>query len=378
MTEPARLLILSFSPIASDARVLKQVARLVPDYQVTTCGYGPTPPGVAHHIQIPDTARSDDLYGRYITLRLYRRAYERIGAVAWCREHLTPGQWDIVLANDVESVPVALGLAPRLGVHADLHEYTPRLHDEVRAWDRRIRPFWEFVCRRWVAKADSWTTVGRGLADEYRRQFGFEAQLATNAAPFVDLEPGPAQRPLRLVHSGACLRNRNLMAMIDGVASSTADVTLDLYLMGNDPGYFDELSARAVETGRVRVLGPVPYEDLVATLHGYDLGIHLLPPTNFNNRWALPNKLFDYVQARLGVIVGPSVEMRAYVEDSGIGALTEDFTSDALARLLNSLSVADVDSFKKASHAAARDLSAERQVEVWAAAIAKLAQRGVA
>ena len=40
-----KLLILSFSPIASDARVLKQVDLFAEDYEVTTCGYGPAPAG---------------------------------------------------------------------------------------------------------------------------------------------------------------------------------------------------------------------------------------------------------------------------------------------------------------------------------------------
>ena len=41
MTARPTLLILSFSPIASDARVLKQVRMLAQDHDVTTCGYGP-------------------------------------------------------------------------------------------------------------------------------------------------------------------------------------------------------------------------------------------------------------------------------------------------------------------------------------------------
>ena len=38
-----KLLIISFSPIARDARVLKQVRLFTPKYEVTTCGFGPAP-----------------------------------------------------------------------------------------------------------------------------------------------------------------------------------------------------------------------------------------------------------------------------------------------------------------------------------------------
>src|SRR5699024_5147646 len=42
---PPSLLVLSFSDISRDARVLKQVTMLSTDYRVMTCGYGPTPEG---------------------------------------------------------------------------------------------------------------------------------------------------------------------------------------------------------------------------------------------------------------------------------------------------------------------------------------------
>src|SRR5699024_12617623 len=39
---PPSLLVLSFSDISRDARVLKQVTMISTDYRVMTCGYGPT------------------------------------------------------------------------------------------------------------------------------------------------------------------------------------------------------------------------------------------------------------------------------------------------------------------------------------------------
>ncbi|KQV06025.1 hypothetical protein [Leifsonia sp. Root112D2] len=152
MTRPT-LLILSFSPIAADARVLKQVRHFSQSYDVTTCGYGDAPEGVVRHIHIPDNKPQNDLNGRLITLRLYGKAYWSLSAVRWCRDALKPGSWDIILSNDVETAPLALWLRARLGLHADLHEYSPRLHEENPAWVRRIQPFYNWLCRRFVARA---------------------------------------------------------------------------------------------------------------------------------------------------------------------------------------------------------------------------------
>ncbi|QEO13555.1 glycosyltransferase family 4 protein [Agromyces intestinalis] len=369
-----RLLILSFSPIASDARVLKQVEAFRDEYEVTTCGYGPAPEGVAQHIRIPDDVLHNVLNDRYIRWKTYRLAYWTLWSVAWVRRNVPRQGWDIVLADDVEAVPIALALRPSKGVHADLHEYSPLLHEDWEGWRAKITPYVEWICRTYVTKARSWTTVSGGLAREYERNFGFRPELVTNAAPYVEAEPHPTGAPIRLVHSGAAMHDRRLDDLVGGVVASSADVTLDLYLTPNQPAFVEHLRERAAESGgRVVVHDPVPYAQLSETLQRYDVGVHLLAPTNFNNRWALPNKLFDYVQARLGIVIGPSPEMVDVVGRYGLGAVTEGFTPDDLAATLDALTAADVDAWKRASHEHARELSAQTQVEVWKRAIAAIA-----
>lgn len=365
MTARPTMLILSFSPIAGDARVLKQVAHFTRDFDVTTLGYGLPPEGVVEHISMPREIRFDDREPRLILLKRYRRVYWRLSAVRWAQEALRERTFDVIIANDVEAVPVAVKLKPAHGVLADLHEYSPRLHDDNPDWFARITPWFEWVVRKYVTKADAWTTVSNGLAAEYKRNFGFSAELVSNAAPYADLHPTPVQTPIRLVHSGAGLANRQLHLMAEAVATANIDVTIDFYLTPNHPAYMDELKAYAATTDRVRVLDPVPYRDLVRTLNDYDVGVFLLPPKTFNYRHALPNKLFDFVQARLGIIVGPSPEMASYVRDHELGLVADDFTVDALRATIETLTVADVDGFKRAADASAPELAGERQVEKW-------------
>ena len=375
MSARPTMLILSYSPIARDARVLKQVARFTQDFDVTTCGYGPAPDGVVEHIAIPDDQRYNDLNGSLITLKRYRPAYWRLSAVSWSRQALKGRRFDVAIGNDVEAVPVAVKLRPRNGVLADLHEYSPRLHDDNPAWFARITPWFEWVVRRYVAKADAWTTVSRGIVDEYERNFGFRAELVTNAAPFQDTSPTPVGSPIRLVHSGACLRNRQLHVMAEAVDAASNDVTLDFYLTANDPPYLQELKDFAAGSSRVVVHDPVPYAQLAETLNGYDVGIHVLPPINFNNKLALPNKIFDYVQARLGVVIGPSEEMVYYTDRYGIGEVASDFTLEATQAAIERLTPESVARFKANADASAAELAGERQVDVWDAIVQRLMSR---
>ncbi|GGM46327.1 glycosyltransferase [Microbacterium saperdae] len=375
MTMP-RLLIISFSTITADARLLKQITRLRQDFEVHTLGYGEKPAGVAEHLRIPD----DLPIWRYdriaVVLRRFRQAYWSNGAIAAAADALRGSDWDLVLANDVDAVGLALAQRSVHGVHADLHEYAPRQKEDVWKWRLFVAPFVRWMCRTFVVRADSVTTVGQGIADEYERVYGFRPGVVTNAAPYARLDPQPTSAPIKLVHSGAALRDRNILAIVDAVEVTSADVELALYLTPNDPGFLQEVRDRAGASRRVTLHAPVPYAELSRTLNSHDVGVHLLPPVNFNNTWALPNKFFDYVQARLGVIIGPSPEMSRVLHERGFGAVTEGFTAADLTRLLDGLDVEQVERWKQAANAAAQDLSGEMQAEGWARALQALLSRG--
>ncbi|KAA9152746.1 glycosyltransferase family 4 protein [Microbacterium lushaniae] len=378
MTAKPRLLIISFSRIEADARVLKQVRRLSEDFEVHTVGYGAQVPEAVGHVRVPDEYPVWRYDRAAVILRRFTRAYWSNNAIAYAAAALRGSAWEVVLANDVDAVGLALAQDSAGGVHADLHEYAPRQKEDVWKWRVFVAPFVRWMCRRFVTQVDSVTTVGQGIADEYAREFGVKAGIVTNAAPYAQLSPTPVGTPLRLVHSGAALRDRNIGAVIDAAEATKTPVELALYLTPNDPDYLAELRERAAASARVTLHDPVPYDALPQALNGHDVGVHLLPPVNFNNRWALPNKFFDYVQSRLGVVIGPSPEMTRELHAYGFGAVTEGFTAEDLTRLFDTLTPEDVARWKAAADAAAPRLSAQSQVEVWASAVSALVGRGEA
>jgi hypothetical protein len=375
VTRP-RLLILSFSDIAADARVLKQVKYFADHYDVTTYGYGPVPDPKVRHLQLPDTHDVRSWTRAELIARRFRKIYWNQPAVRQGLADLgTEPQFDVILANDIDAIGLAIALKPRIGVHADIHEYAPRQNEELWVWRMFIAPYIRWMCRAFLPQAASMTTVGQGIADEYTRVYGVHPGVVTNATPYMDLPVHPVGSPIRLVHSGASLRNRRLEVLTDAVMATSSDVTLDFYLMGNHPAYITELQERTAGSDRIRFQEPVPYRDLIARLNTYDIGIHVMAPSNFNNYWALPNKFFDYAQARLGLIVGPSPEMESLVNSHGLGAVTASFETEALTAVLDTLTPDLVSTWKANAATASHELSSERQVEVWAKAIDALVSR---
>lgn len=369
-----RLLILSFSPIAGDARVLKQVALFRGRTELTTCGFGPAPEGVDHHVEITHGTLPGRTWDALLQAHAYSAGYWALPDVRSARAALRGLTVDAVLADDIDTLPLALSLGAPGGVHCDLHEYFPRLHEEHPPWRRRIGPWYAWLCRRFLPRAASVTTVGETIAEEYSRQFGVGVGVVTNATPYADLAPTPVHHPVRVVHSGTSHRERNIASIVDGVLA-VPGYTLDLYLTPNDPANLRELREQAVGEPRLTVHDPVPYADLVATLNAFDLGVHLLPPINFNFANALPNKVFDFAQARIAAIVGPSPAMAQVVRDNGFGEVCGGYCADDLAETLRHLTPGRIAGMKVAADAHARDLCAETQVQGWERAVDALLER---
>lgn len=375
MTELPSLLILTFSPIRSDPRVLKQVELFKDKYRVSTCAYGEAPDGVAEHFALPDDSRGWPADKVGLISRQYRKVYDGLPAVRAARAVLTKGRFDIILANDLNTLPLALELDAALGVHADLHEFAPREKEDNLKWRLFIAPYMRWLCSRYLKAAASVTSVSQGIADEYFKDYGTPTGVVTNAAPYAEGSVRPVGETIRLIHSAAGQRYRKLENFVEAMKDAPEWLSLDMIVMPNEPDYVAELKAMAAAVPSITFRDPVPYRELVATLSQYDVSVVFLPPTNFNLKNALPNKFFEAVQARVGLIVGPSPAMVDLVEKFGLGAITEDFSAESLRRTLWSLTPHTIDSWKKSADEAARPLSAESQVTVWDVAIAKIASR---
>lgn len=379
MTEARpRLLIVSYTRTEQEPRIIKQIAEFRGRYHLTTAGYGPAPEGVDEHIELDEGVRATGLgrvpgiFSALLLLRLHR-SYARLeprDVAAYAR--LSDRRWDVVVAHDAQTMYLAHRLAPKYGVLADMHEYAPKQSLPSLKWNLLSQPYYNWICRTLVARAAAVTTVSSGIVDEYRREFGFESTLVVNATPYQDLPVRPVDSPIRLVHSGGVAPQRRLDIMIRGVRESSADVTLDLYLMGGETPLLAELRRLAGDDPRIRFREPVPYDELVRTLNGYDVGLSIFPPTTFNLAWCLPNKFFDFIQARLGVIVGPSPEMKRFVDEYEVGLVLPDFEPASLAKALEQLTADGITEWKQASNRHVHELSGEEQGKIWGRVVSNM------
>lgn len=360
-----KILVISLSPIVRDARVLRQLSLLTKLGEVSTIGYGEEPDGVAQHFRVPDGAASLPQTPLGV-LRLALRAHRSVentspAARAVFGMHI-PSGWDLVVANDARVLDLAFLLSAGAPVWADMHEWAPEERTHIRSWRYLVAPFMTELCRKYLPKAALVTTVGEEIAALYQARFGVTPALMTNATHFRELAPSVSQAGrIRCVHSGAAIHGRGLERMVQVFRKLPESYSLDLYLVpGGDGGkHLATLREAAANDPRITFHEPVAPEALPSVLSAYDVGVFWIPPTHTNARLTLPNKFFDYVQARLGVAIGPSVEMTRLLERFDLGVVSASFEEHDLRASLLEISSERVDEFKRASDVAARQLSFE-------------------
>lgn len=365
-----RILVISFSNISADSRVLREISAVAKHGHITTIGYGPAPAGSDEHLQIPDDAPSlpqTPLGVTKLALRRLDSVELEAPGTQTALELVGDRTFDLVVANDARALPLAFAVRGDAPVWADMHEWAPEERTHVRVWKWFVAPLMDHLCRKYLPQCAAVTTVGGEIAKLYKRHYGVHADLVRNAPRYVDLEPSPmaTDGSIRLVHSGGAVFGRNIETMITAVTKANSNLTLDLYLVpANDGGaYLNKLKELAEGNSRIRFHSPVSPAELPATLNAYDVGIYWIPPYNTNARLALPNKFFDFVQARLAVAIGPTVEMANTVNDYGIGLVTSDFDESTIIAGLNSLTTDDVQRWKQQTAQAARELSFDNEAK---------------
>ncbi|MCI5160925.1 MAG: hypothetical protein D3917_02665 [Candidatus Electrothrix sp. AX5] len=264
-------------------------------------------------------------------------------------------RYDFIIANDELTLPLVFMLPGRHKIMVDMHEYFPDYYAYRKDQCGFLQEEITQRCLKYLPKADVVTTVCEGLAQRYKNEICHrDIHVIKNVAPFYDLDPALIKNKVRIIYHGSDAPIRNVHTHILAMDEADDRYYLDLMLVhAGDMDYRDKLEEMAKVRENVTIIPPVSTEEIIPFTHAYDIGLFLLKPMNTNYEFALPNKLFEFIQARLAVIIGPSVEMAKIVNKYQCGRVAENFNSTTCAALLNSLTNEDIFQMKKQSSVAA-------------------------
>jgi glycosyltransferase involved in cell wall biosynthesis len=186
---------------------------------------------------------------------------------------------------------------------------------------------------------------------------------------------GVAEDTPLVLHQGAPAPDRGCEVLIAAIAR-LPEVHL-AFLGDPEPGYGAVLRRTVQAHGvqdRVTLLPSVPLERLLAHTAEADVGVTLLQDTCENHRLALPNKLFEYVAARVPVVASALPETRALIERHRVGWCVTPGEPAALADTLKlALSRRGDPELRARLDRAAAELSWEREQQRLLGLYARLA-----
>jgi len=241
----------------------------------------------------------------------------------------------LLISNDLDTLPAnfLVGRIRRVPMIYDSHELFTQVPELIH------RPFvqsvWKWIERRILPKIKYAVTVNYSIATIYSKLYGTPFRVVRNVPERIESPPVEKDRTRShiIIYQGALNVGRGLELMINCM-QYLEDVRFVIVGRGDIEEKLKNMVAHENLGDRVAFLGRMIPEDLISVTGSADLGISLEEDMGLNYRYALPNKLFDYIQSQVPVLCSKLPEMSRIVESYGIGIATAEKDPEKLAGII--------------------------------------------
>jgi glycosyltransferase involved in cell wall biosynthesis len=277
-------------------------------------------------------------------------------------------RFDLLLANDLDTLTAnfLVSKIKNKPLVYDSHEYYTEVPELINR--PRIQSLWESLERVMVPKLKYAYTVCNSIANIYKEKYGVDFKVVRNV-PIKNLVPFEMKKGNNadkiVLYQGAVNIGRGLKQAI--LAMQFLD-HMKLVIAGD--GDIKNVLENLVEGNnlqeKVEFAGRLPIDELAELTARADLGLSIEEDLGLNYRFALPNKLFDYIQANVPVLITDLPEMVAVVKKYQIGEITTSLKPEDLAQKIQ-YSLTDsvkIKIWKENLKVAAKELVWEKEEEV--------------
>lgn len=377
---PQTALVVSYSTIDSDPRVRREAEWLAAKgFDVDTLGLGTkTSEGVRQHyplgkptkwtVTYPGAALSGRVLPFVTSFR--RQLLDRVPRAVI--QEVQSGEYDLIVLNEMEFLPwlsdkKSLGKAATdTHIHVDLHEkHNPSRRRKTvgaRIAARYYRRTYRNISHPLIA---SRTVVNKPIGQMYVDELGITAPTPVrNIPPREDLSPVDRHDgKIKLLFHGLAAHERGFDKILGAMAAlpERFDMTFMLVPTPHVMAWLDEEIPKNPAKDRIHIVPPSPMREIAKNINQYDMEIIYYPHLNSNLEYALPNKFFESIQGRLGLVVRDDRTMGPLVREWGNGVVVPGHSTENLVNALKDITPSDVQRMKKASDKVADEVNAETE-----------------
>lgn len=235
-------------------------------------------------------------------------------------------KFNVFVANDLDTLLANFVVSKITGgrLFYDSHEYFTEVPELVNR--PHVQRHWKKIEEKIVPNISHAYTVCQSIAETYRYQYGTYFHVVRNVPERRIKEPVPEDKKLNfggkkiILYQGALNIGRGLESIIRAM-QYLDNCMLVIVGEGDMSQELRGLSWQLKLTDRITFMGKMPFSEVKHITPQANLGLSIEEDLGLNYRFALPNKLFDYIQAEIPVLVSNLPEMKKLVSDYRIGSI---------------------------------------------------------
>lgn len=244
--------------------------------------------------------------------------------------------FDVLLSNDLDTLPANFLMAKFLKkpLVYDSHEYFTEVPELINR--PGVKKIWELLERKMVPHIKHAYTVCHSIAKIYTEKYGTPFQVVRNVplANQFEITKHEQHTEKIILYQGAVNIGRGLEQAILAM-KYVKNAKLIIAGDGDIKPQLESLVEKENLQNKVEFTGRLPLEELTKRTSQADLGLSIEEDLGLNYRFALPNKLFDYIQAQVPVLVTNLPEMAAIVKKYNVGEITSSLEPEKLAEKIS-------------------------------------------
>lgn len=256
---------------------------------------------------------------------------------------------DVVQANDLEALPIGFLIArlTRARLVYDSHELWEDV-TSVRRYPPLLLRFLLFLERSLARRADAVITVSGRIARRMASQMQIREPVIVRNLPLGRPPSVSGIRPLRdalglepsvpiVLYQGAIGPDYGVDTLIAAMEHVPPPAVAVLLGNGQSVSALRQCVSEMGLEHRVLFHQAVPPEVLLDFTADATVGVSPIRDLSLSSRYCLPNKLFEYIQAGLPVVVSDLPEMAEIIKRYRVGRTFPSGDADRLAEALNSM-----------------------------------------